>query len=416
MPNQAIREMTRTHAPPSDSSFSTVAASILGECQTAIGDLLFGVGLEGMRPIDIGRELGLDKTLAWKVSRFATGDDPLAAARHMPGAGGVRILLEAAANRGASEERINTVREADAKFREFVQSRAGDLRTFEAILAGTADDTKAEFEQRRSYFQSGAAIWGVRASAQFLMLALCPSDREDGFLDVVQTGGLVELERLKPDTPWIVRRLSTTTDDGGKQYSFSREPLDPKGVTGPGALPLLRELCSDPLPTIRQFVGPDGITYDEIEPGALGLNGAATVITGEHYRAAVPSIRSEENRVGCYKLAIRTPVKIAHFDMLIHNDITNFGHMSMGINGLLEGRPPAATNPAQLQQLHHELTPAKSLGSPPVLKNPRLTIYESAATQALALAGYNAKDFRGYRAEIEYPTAPTEIVLTCELL
>ncbi|MCG8404947.1 MAG: hypothetical protein MI923_07105 [Phycisphaerales bacterium] len=407
--------MTGTHASPSDSSFSAVAADILGEYQAAIRDLLFGVGLEGMRPIDIGRELGVDKTLAWRVSRFAGGDDPLVAARHMPGPGGVRNLLEAAANRGVSEERITSVREADAKFREFVQSRAGDLRTFEAILAGTAYDTKAEFEQRRSYFQFGAAIWGVRASAQFGMFALCPSDREDGFLDVVQISGFVELERLKPDTPWIVRRLTTTTDDGGKQYSFSREPLDPKGVTGPGALPLLREFCSDPLPTIQQFLGPDGITYDEIEPGALGLNGAVTVITGEHFRAAIPSIRSEENRVGCYKIAIRTPVKLAHFDMLIHKDITNFGHMAMGINGLLEGRPNAATNPARLQQLDHELTPAKHLGSPPVLKNPRLTIYESTATRALALAGYNAKDFRGYRAEIEYPAAPTEIVLACEL-
>jgi hypothetical protein len=394
--------------------FTTSAAGILRQAQTAIAELLFGAGLEGARSTDIGRALGLDKNLAWKVSRFAREADPLSAARHMPGVGGMKILLEAAAASGAPAERIESVRRADAEFRQFVEERAGDLRTFEAMVTGSRRDAKAEFEQRRTYYQSGAAIWGVRASAQFLMLALCPSKHAGGMLDVVQASGFVRLERLRPETPWIVRRLRTTTDDGHQQLSFERVPLDPEGVTARGALPLLREFCSDPPPQIRQYIGSDGITYDELSPGLVGPGGAVTVITGEFYRAALPSVRSADNRCGCYKLVVRTPVEHVLLDVLVHKELTHFGPMTITTEGLLEGRPPA-TDPAQRHIWADGAEPAKRLGSGPVLKTARLPIYESVARRALALAGQNADDFIGYRAALDYPAAPSEIMLSCEI-
>ena len=397
-----------------DTAFSSSAAGVLRRTQLAIAELLFGAGLEGARSTAVGRELGLDKTLAWKVSRFAREADPLRAARHMPGVGGVKILLEAAGAFGVSRDRIEAVRQADADFRSFVEEQAGDLRTFEAILSGSGRDAAAEFEQRRTYYQSGAAIWGVRASAQFLMLALCPSGLGDGMLDVVQTGGFDRLERLKPDTPWIVRRLLTTTDDGGRRLTFVREPLDPAGITSPKAIPLLREYCSDPLPGIRQFEGSDGVVYDEVLPGPLGPGGAVTVVTGEVYRGAVPSARSDENRVGRYKLTVRTPVKHVLLDVLVHKELTHFGPMSMSVKGLLEGRPPAATQ-ERGQLGAGNASPAKRLGTPPVLKTSRMSTYESVARRALALAGYTPADFCGYRAAMDYPTAPGEIILTCDI-
>jgi hypothetical protein len=408
-----MHDKTTTSTDSPRAGFAASAAQILRQTQAAVADLLFGVGLDGARSSEIGRTLGLDKTLAWKVGRFAREEDPLSAARHMPGPAGIKILLDAAAGAGAPSDRIEAVRQADAAFRQFVEARAGDLRTFEAMLVGSSRDNKAELEQRRAYYQSAAAVWGVRASAQFLMLALCPAGREDGMLDVVQTSGFVRLERLRPNTPWIVRRLKTTTDDGQQQLSFARVPLDPSGASAVGALPLLREFCSDPPPQIRQFLGCDGVTYDELSPGPLGPSGAVTVITGELYRAALPSKRSADNRYGGYKLVVRTPVEHVVVDVLVHKELNHFGPMMMSIEGLLEGRP----SPTDPEERHHAdtSTPAKFLGRGPVLKTARLPVYERVARRALELAAQNPDDFCGYRAAIDYPVVPCEIMLSCAI-
>lgn len=405
---------TTSSSKPQSVPFSVSAADVLHQLQSAMAELLFGAGLDGARSTDIGRILGLDKTLAWKVTRLVRESDPLAAARHLPGASGVRILLEAAASAGATAERIDAVRQADAEFRRFVEERAGDLRTFEAMLTGTRRDAKSEFEQRRTYYQSGAAIWGVRASAQFLMLALCPSHRQPGMLDVVQTGGFVRLERLKPNTPWIIRRLLTTTDDAGQHLSFERVPLDPAAVSAPAALPLLREFCSDPPPQIRQFQGHDGFLYDEVLPGPLGPSGAVTVVTGEIYRAAVSAERSEENQYGRYKLSVRTPLEYVQFDVLVHRSLTNFEPMIVATQGLLEGRPSAG-NAAEYAEQDASAAPAKRLGAPPVLKTTRIEAYDAIARRALELAGQSPDDFTGYRAAMDFPTAPSEMILSCTI-
>ncbi len=390
--------------------FSSEASAVLRKLQSSVIDLLFGAGLDDARSTQVGRALGLDKTLAWKVTRFARETDPLGAARHLPGSAGFKIFLDAAETFGAPTDRIRTVSKAQDDFRRFVEDQAGDLRTYEAMLVGSRRDSKSDLEQRRSYYQSAAAIWGVRVSSQFLMLALCPTKRDDGMLDVVQASGFVRLERLKPDTPWIVRRLLTTTDDGGERLNFVREPLEPAGATSLGTLPLLREFCSDPLPQIHQFEGTDGVIYDEVLPGPLGPGGAVTVVSGELYRAALPSIRSDENQIGRYKLAVRTPAKYVLLDMLIHRELEHFGPMSMSIAGLLEGRP---TSTALSNAENSE--PARQLGSPPVLKTARLPEYEHVIARALTLAGRTPDEFCGYRAAIEYPTAPCEIALTCEI-
>ncbi|XOV76703.1 MAG: hypothetical protein ACFHWZ_07590 [Phycisphaerales bacterium] len=114
------------------------------------------------RPTKVGRELGLDKTLAWKVVRFMEDEDLAGAARHMPGSGGVEILLKAVRKRGIDAEQIDAVRQADRDLRSFMEQHAGDRRSFEAMLASGGRDERIESEERRAYYRAGSAIWGVR--------------------------------------------------------------------------------------------------------------------------------------------------------------------------------------------------------------------------------------------------------------
>lgn len=399
-------------AEPGPPPFADAAAARLREAQASMTDLLAGAGLGGARPTDVGRRLGLDKTLAWKVARFVREADPVEAARHMPGPGGVEIVLKAAGAHGVPAPRIDAVRDADLRLREFVSRHAGDRRSFEAMLAAGAPDEKLVLEERRAFYRAGSAIWGVRARVQFLLLALRPSARDDGMLDGVQLGGLVDFERLRPDVPWIVRRLrASATDRGPMTLPMQREPLDPAGAED-GGLALVPEFCSRPLPQLRQFEGANGWIYNEIAPGPVGRRGAVTCVTGEIYRSALPFRHAEGNTQGRYILTVRTPVECVLFDLFLHRSLTHFGRASASVRGLIEDRPQHAGEAATLSGPQE----AQRLGAPPVTQTTRLAHYPDMVAGALRRAGWGPlDDFVGYRLELEYPAAPCELVMTCPI-
>ena len=271
----------------SQSTFSHDAVICVRLAQAAFSDLLSGAGLGGARPTEVGRILGLDKTLAWKVSRFADTSDLLKAVKHIPGTSGVEIVLKAAQANGADEDQVNAVRKADQAFRKFVRQHAGDRRTFEAMLTADEGDSVIDLEERRDFYRSSSATWGVRAKVQFLTLFLQPSKTDPDRIDALQLSGLIDFERLRSNVPWIIRRLRTSDTDGSSSSKFQRTPLYPQDSSGKG-LPMIKEFCSSPIPEINQFHGADDILYDELAPGAVGKHGAPDLRVGRNLSRCDP--------------------------------------------------------------------------------------------------------------------------------
>ncbi len=399
--------------------FARAATEQLRIVQAAMTDLLAEAGLSNARPTDVGRALGLDKTLAWKVCRFVGASDLGAAARHMPGASGVEILVRAAAAAGVAEKFVAQTRDADRLLRAFVAKQAGDRRTFESMLASGPDgerDERTELEERRSHFRSGAAIWGVRAQLQFLMLALKPSPTREGFLDAVQVSGFVGFERLRPDVPWTVRRQRAHSDSGAEVFKVVREPLV-EARRRAGSPPLFDPYCSKPIPELRQYEVENGWVYDELAPGRVGRGGATTVVLGERYLGPIPFRRSPDNTRGVYALTVRTPVACVLFDVLLHRSLSHFGRARRFVCGLLENLPTTdATGAMNERSLMCEPTYAAELGHAAVVQTHRFPNYAPMVNDALATSGFGSlEEFRGYRTELEYPAFPCDIKMTVEI-
>lgn len=397
--------------------FGPQAEDAIRSVQSAFLEMFERAGLGGSRAADVARTLNLDKTLAWKLMRCADDQDPRSAFKHLPGPGGVEIAIRAAGKHGVAEETLETVRRATEELRVFVRRHAGDRRTFEAMLAGTQPDPETEAEERKAYYQAGSAIWGVRAQAQILTLALKPSDTIEGRVDVVQVSGFVGLERLRPDLPWVLRRLRVHEDDGSLAQSFKREPLDPSGAPH-GAdskqpLALMPRFCTEPLPEIQQHVGASGWLYDELAPGSVGKRGAVTVISGERYHGALPLARSSENTEGRYVLTVRTPVEVVQFDLLLHPDLAHFRWPTVRVVGNLEEQLSARDRSGR------ELFPVRPADSvsPGVSRGPGVgAFYRDLMSDAFERAGWgDLAGYRAFRAEVEYPPAPCEVVMTSEL-
>ncbi|PCI10658.1 hypothetical protein COB72_02680 [bacterium] len=406
-----VQSSTQFH---SNDDFSHEAVICVRQAQAAFADLLSGAGLEGARPTEIGRILGLDKTLAWKVSKFSDSSDLLKAVKHIPGSGGVEIVLKAAQAKGVDSNRILAVRDADRVFRDFVRNRAGDRRSFEAMLAAGGRDDKIELEERKAFYQSGSAIWGVRAKVQFLTLCIKPSIDNPDRLDMLQLSGFMKFERLRSDVPWIIRRLWHSDTETTPNMEFKRAPLCPEASTGT-SLPLIPEFCSQPLPEINQFVGTDGVIYDELAPGIVGKHGSLDCVTGEHYRSALPRYWSEDNTFGRYELMLRTPVEHVVFDVFIHESLTNFGEFSHSIYGLLEGRPSSGEGKSHDRPVH-EAQRAQFLGAPPIVQASHIGIYPGLINYAFDRAQWGSlSEFRGYRCVVEYPATPWCLTMECPI-
>ncbi|MFG0244596.1 MAG: hypothetical protein ACF8MF_00915 [Phycisphaerales bacterium JB052] len=406
--------MVRPNAQTEHSTFSNEAVICVRQAQAAVSDLLTGAGLGGARPTEVGRILGVDKTLAWKMSRFSESADLIKAVKHIPGPGGVEIMLKAAQDAGVGKERIDAVRRADQAFREFVRQRAGDRRSFEAMLAAGGHDERIELEERKAYYQSGSAIWGVRARMQMLTLCLRPSTTMPDRIDVLQLSGFLDFERLRADVPWIIRRLWTSDTESKGDTNFKRSPLCPEAATG-NALPLVPEFCTQPLPDINQFKGNNGVIYDEIAPGAVGKHGSVTCITGELYTGAIPLHRSPDNTFGRYELVLRTPVESVLFDIYLHEDLSHFSDFKYSVFGLLEDRPGVGVGKSHDRPIMPPQD-AMRLGQPAIMQSNRFGEQPRLVEYALGRAGWESIDaFRGYRSELEYPATPWCLTMQCDI-
>ena len=408
------KKMVRVAPQSSDADFSQEAVVCVRQAQAAFADLLSGAGLDGARPTEVSRILGLDKTLAWKVSRFSDTTDPLKAVKHIPGSGGVEIVLKAALAQGVQPERITAVRDADQAFRDFVRNRAGDRRSFETMLSAGGRDDKIELEERKAFYQSGSAIWGVRAKVQFLTLGLKPSETDPERIDVVQMSGFIDFERLRADVPWIIRRLWVSDSESDESTGFRRQPLCPDAPHD-SSLPVIPEFCTKPFPEINQFIGPDGVIYDEIAPGTIGKQGALTCVTGEYYHSALPRYWAQDNTFGRYELMLRTPVEAVVFDIYLHESLTNFGDFDYSIYGLLEDRPGKGKGKTHDRPIY-DPQQCQQLGSPPIVQTSRMSSYNSMLSYAFKQAGWGSlSEFRGYRCDVEFPATPWCLTMQCPI-
>ena len=70
-------------------------------------DLLAAVpGMQGFRPVDLEKALGVDLKLAWKLTHIAQSGDPFACVRHLPGPLGIKITAKAATKCGVPRDTV----------------------------------------------------------------------------------------------------------------------------------------------------------------------------------------------------------------------------------------------------------------------------------------------------------------------
>lgn len=322
-------------APP-QRTLEADARDVLPRLRGALTRLLQDVcpPADRLRPAAIARTLGLHQTLAWKLAQIVSNPDPLASVQHVPGDGGMALVLKAAATRGGPRESIAAVEEAMADFRHLVESHAGDRRSVQLMLAGLAQHRAAETVPaagnraappsspvdvgiRKSGFLCTSYTWGVQARLR-LKTAVLSISSDPARFDIASVRGFIGFRRVRTDTPWPISRRQLF--DESKRYAPGRpRPIDPASVHD--GVPLLGEFCSRPLPALEGRAIDEQQVEHRLSPGPVGDRAAVDVLLGDVLHGAGARWATPDDDWYDNGLQNRTPTELTVIDTFVHRDL-----------------------------------------------------------------------------------------------
>jgi len=386
--------------------FQEDLAQTVLQMRGALTDVLASVGVDPGKPQAMSRQLGLDKTLAWKIGRLVTVADPAASLEHLPGASGMRILLAAVTAAGATDAAAATVTRAREAFDRLIEVHSGDRATLEAMVSGlrsTHHQPKRAESARRQSFLGNSATWGIQARVRVGLHLVAPAVSDASRIDLISIGALHELRRLRADTRWplvIHKRFDLPAADGSAQD-------DAMERIGDEGMPLLREFCSSPLPDLRSVHVPNGTAW-ELSPGPVGKTANMTATFGFLNRSVAPVVSEAPGQFGEHLTMLNTPAETLLVDLLVHRTLPFASEPEALLVSRMESDAHFATADCNRHRLplHEKLNPIGSMVSTPLLpRHPELV------AMAAERIGHPLSDFAGYRLVMRYPPIPAVAVL-----
>ncbi len=379
----------------------------------ALTELVMSAGGDATQPQELARQFGLDKSLAWKISKVVTESDPAVAAPLLPRASGLSIFIRSLRKAGAPPVSVEATERAIEDFNRMVEVHCGDRDTLEMMLGATAASAGRRLEAHRKLsFRGNSATWGVQARVQLAAQFAAPSE-EPGLLDIAVVAGLIDFRRLRQEVPWSVAAMGAVTDDWAARNGGAVEAIDPAGL-GPGGAPLMPEFCSRPLPTLRLGPAGPGLTRFELTEGPVGNTAALTCVTGWRHRHAVPIYRTESDRFGEHFCSLSTPVEVLIHDVFLHRDMAFAIPPTTAVYSRLPSGPVYPQSGRDKGRLPVE--PAIDLGSaPPDVFVTDLPAYPEMVRRVMDRMGWRLDDFHGFRLRLRYPPIPALAVTRYEL-
>lgn len=375
----------------------------------AILSTLVSVGADIEEPQEISRRFGLDKTLAWKISRLVTESDALVSVVHAPRLPGLQLFERAMAKHNAAPRSLVLLREAIERFETFVTENAGDRDVMEIIITSTNERANAKrLEQfRKDGFVANSATWGVSAKTHYALRMMLPARGQPDMIDMITVTGLLDFRRLRSDVPWTVSTLS--------QWQLDSE-LRPDAIfpLEPGAeIPFASDFCSKPLPPMQAIPEGKDKTRFVLDPGPVGNAAAADVMLAWVHFATASKRTMVPGEKGEHGVLLTTPAEVMIHDLFIHESFDfamspESKTYSMMPNG--PGYPGNALGPQVLP------VPTDIIEVDALSHTSEVVCFAPLMQSLMNRFNADASKFRGFRVKVKYPPIPAMHVFRHDLL
>lgn len=288
------------------------------ELRAAVAELLAEVGVDPTKTRESARVLGLNRGLAWRLTRMVRDPDSSTVVSDVPGRQSMRTFIEACRGLGAPDASLAAADRAVEGYERSVDLCSGDRKTLAMLLANHGSVGKASEQEkaRRKLYEGSSSMWGVQADLRFVTVFILPSATDPMKLDAAHVTGYVGFRRLSqrswPMSYEAVHRAS------GEAAGFRKEPLEPEGV-GEGELQLLKSFC-DPSDLKIEVTRSGDYKRFELPPGPVGNKGVTTCVFGSLLREIYGRYSEEPDTAG-FMVLLQTPVERVVFDMFVHKDL-----------------------------------------------------------------------------------------------
>jgi hypothetical protein len=411
--------MTKQSPPetPSDAAslpFQDHLKQALQALRGALTELFARVGAEPSRPPEVAQRLGISRTLAWRACKIIQARDVTSCVQYVPRRAGMRTLLRALERRGAGAEALKRGVDAFEGFEEMVSAHGGDRATIE-LLSETLGSGRPRADllesNRKLAFQGCSTTLGIQAGLQLSTYIVSPGKDDPERVDLVRVSGLVDFRRLRPDARWQLFRLRRWSDGKHATNTQGEIPLDP---ASPAGLPILREFCSDELPTLERIEGSAGASSFELPEGPVGISNSLDCLHGVRIPGLGPVRRSETEQHCDLSISAVTPVERLQLDVLIHRDLPWSTAPRARLASLLGVETydeyPLGRTPIHFAEGVHEL----GMGFDTV-DSPHYPRYRELLAFAGESAGLDLQEFRGHRISMSHPPVPGCLVMRFDL-
>lgn len=411
--------LSASHVPidVASADFPTAAAAVAGSLRLAMAELLDELPESPRTGNEVSRLLDIDINLAWKVlilARPTSADDAGAASlRRVPGTGGIRILLQAAARVGIAEATLTRLSQAFTEYQRLIEKHAGDRASLDSLLIHASGTPSGEdLSVRRAAFRATSSIVGVQAETQLATYLFWPERDAGGNPSSAAAilRGLVGFSRLRADVSWIIGK-GRRTDEHGQAYGQPRlAPVDPETAAHCGGVPLVRLLSRGDIPPVERSYLPDGTSIDRILGGPVGKGSRFTYFLAETIRPGLAQPGDPNHPVLKLATSSHTPTGLQIVDVLLHRDLPPMGAIRVGLASELGGISAAFTPDSQRLTIHgaHQF---ESHGSNIAgMTVPGLPKYGHALGDLCARLGVRLADFQAFRVKVAYPPVPCAVL------
>ncbi|MGE0364879.1 MAG: hypothetical protein AB7Q00_03925 [Phycisphaerales bacterium] len=366
----------------------------------------------------IANALGIERTLAWKISRVGSAPDPFAAAQHLPGDRAMRRVWDAFAQIGADAALLDEARSALARFRS-LEGHAEDRASLSLLVGAQATRGREDLDltQRRAAFRASSYFLGASAHVLYDATFFVRSKADPEFVDLATIRGYRGLACLRHGVAWpIARRVTSVEPDG--QVAHMGQPLIPEDVEQ--GVPVLRRFGSLDMPALIRTESSDGISRFAIEPRGLGKQGALDVFVGERYTCVTRATPTPSEPNHAVAVHMRTPSRIAVIEQYIHRDLFGPLQMRASAGSLVFGEPnldEIQRGPEKGRGLHIPLfEKVEHLGRADRAQAVReLRDHQQMAAFGACGLGVDLSEMDLYRLTIEYPPEPSVVVMSAPL-
>lgn len=372
-------------------SFAAEGAEVAARLKAAVRAVIDGLPGRVGGGTDLGRELRIGSTAAWRIYSFASEAQPMAALQLLPGRATMMRLTQAAERRGVGAALTRDVLAAYDQFEAFMREHAGDRTTLDTLLRGVgAEESGAiNLNQRRGAFRLNASIWGIQARTG-LGCVMC-HEVSKGVIDSAYLAGYVRAHPLRRDVPLQLKRRS----------AIDHAPLDglpPKDeIRLPEDIQLLSEFCSKPLPQLTTSRSEDGSL--EINTTFRGVGKGASVDCFVLETAQNVNDGRAEREFVLDKL-VTIPLESLVLDLLVPRGMVDPATVQVSVRG----------NPGAIQSVFgaRSVLPVKEvsayLGADlSALRTPEVPRYPEMARSVVDRLGWQHGTMDIFRCHVKYP-------------